>query len=142
MPLYVCNSQKGTIPDEAKPKIADDITRIHCEVTGAPPTFVHAFFFEEADHAPPLGDAKAFVFGSIRAGRTDEQREDMIAQMRRSVCKHAGLSFEDTTGLTVEVPASWIMEGGDILPEPGEEAEWLEMHEAKKAAARVATAAE
>ena len=29
---------------------------------------------------------------------------------------------------TVDVPASWVMEGGELLPEPGEEAEWLERH--------------
>ena len=47
MPLYLCNAAKGAISDAAKPKIAADITRIHCEVTGAPPQFVHAFFVEE-----------------------------------------------------------------------------------------------
>jgi hypothetical protein len=24
-----------------------------------------------------------------------------------------------------DVPASWLMEGGRIMPEPGEEADWL-----------------
>ena len=37
MPLYICNAAKGAIDDAAKPKIAADITRVHCEVTGAPP---------------------------------------------------------------------------------------------------------
>ena len=31
------NAAKGAIDDAAKPKIAADITRIHCDVTGAPP---------------------------------------------------------------------------------------------------------
>lgn len=27
-----------------------------------------------------------------------------------------------------DVPASWLMEGGRIVPEPGEEAAWLAGH--------------
>ncbi len=30
--------------------------------------------------------------------------------------------------VTVDVPAKWNMEGGELLPEPGEEAEWLARH--------------
>ena len=55
MPLYICNSKAGTVAQEAKAKIADDITRIHCDVTGAPPCFVHVFFFDVGP-LPPLGD--------------------------------------------------------------------------------------
>ena len=29
---------------------------------------------------------------------------------------------------TVDVPSKWIMEGGELLPEPGEEAAWLAKH--------------
>lgn len=45
MPLYMCNAVKGTISDHAKQMIATDITDIHCNVTGAPRSFVHVFFF-------------------------------------------------------------------------------------------------
>ena len=30
--------------------------------------------------------------------------------------------------VTVDVPARWVMEGGDILPEPGDEAAWIAKH--------------
>lgn len=129
MPLYVVNSRPGAISDEAKAKIAKDITDIHCEVTDAPPTFVHAFFFEEAPHVP-LGDNTALLFGQIRAGRTDEQKAEIIDRMSASIHKHAGISHEEIFASTVDTPASWVMEGGDLLPEPGEEAEWLAAHEA------------
>lgn len=134
MPLYVCNAKKGAIPEAAKPKIAADITRIHCDVTDAPPTFVHAFFFEEAAHQP-LGDKTAVLFGSIRAGRTDEQKAQIVREMHQSIHEHAGIAFDDIAVATADTPASWVMEGGDVLPEPGEEAEWLARHEAKMAAA-------
>ena len=127
MPLYICNSARGAIKDSAKPKIAADITRIHCDVTGAPPQFVHAFFVEEAPNQP-LGDKSASLFGSIRAGRTDAQKARIISEMRASVEAHTGIALDNIGMTTVDVPASWVLEGGEIMPEPGEEAEWLARH--------------
>ena len=104
MPLYVCNAQKGAIPEDAKAKIASDITRIHCDVTGAPPTFVHAFFFEESN-TPPLGENTAVLFGSIRAGRTDEQKRQICEQMCQSISTHAGLDLASIFVMTADTPA-------------------------------------
>ena len=131
MPLYVCNSRRGLIPDDAKALIARDITDIHCDVTGAPPTFVHAFFFEEAPHVP-LGDSKALLFGQIRAGRTERQKAEMLERMSESIHIHTGIARADIAASTTDTPASWVMEGGDLLPEPGEEESWLAAHEAKR----------
>lgn len=133
MPLYLCNAAKGAISDEAKPKIAADITRIHCDVTGAPPQFVHAFFIEE-DAAPPLNGKSAVLFGSIRAGRSDTQKAQIISEMRQSIQTHAGLDLDDVGMLTTDVPASWAFEGGEVMPEPGEEAEWPARHQSPTAA--------
>ena len=44
---------------------------------------------------------------------------------------HAALRPDDVAVLLLDTPASWVMEGGDIFPEPGEEAEWLAAHEAR-----------
>ena len=131
MPLYMCNAAKGAIDDSAKPKIAADITRIHCDVTGAPPQFVHAFFVEESA-AQPLNGKSAFLFGSIRAGRTDAQKAQIVTEIRRSIHTHTGIPIDDINVATADTPASWVMEGGDVMPEPGEEAEWLAQHAAKQ----------
>ncbi|MEM6410349.1 MAG: tautomerase family protein [Pseudomonadota bacterium] len=133
MPMYMCNAAKGTISDDVKPKIAADITRIHCEVTGAPAEFVHAFFLEDEAN-PPLSGKSAMLFGSIRAGRTDEQKARIISEMCRSVEHHTGVALDDIAMATTDVPASWVLEGGAIMPEPGEEAEWMAKHHAAPAA--------
>ena len=134
MPLYTTNYVKGAISEEAKPKIAADITRIHCDVTGAPATFVHAFFFEESSELP-LDGQSAFLFGRIRGGRTDAQKAQIVKEMQESIHTHTGLPLDDIKVATADTPAKWVMEGGDLLPEPGEEAAWLAAHEAKLAAA-------
>lgn len=127
MPLYLCNAAKGAISDAAKAKIAEDITRIHCAVTGAPPQFVHAFFVEDAAN-PPLAGGTAFLFGSIRSGRTEEQKVRIETEMRSSLHQHTGIPVEELTVSTADTPASWVLEGGEIMPKPGEEAEWLARH--------------
>ena len=43
----------------------------------------------------------------------------------------AGLGDIDMA--TQDIPASWVMEGGDLLPEPGEEEAWLRAHNEKMA---------
>lgn len=133
MPLYIVNTKAGEMPDEAKPKIAADITRIHCDVTDAPAKFVHVFFFEDGP-MPPLGDMQAMVYGQIRHGRTDAQKAQIVEEMHASVCEHTGIETSAVHAFTTDTPASWIMEGGDVLPEPGEEEAWLAAHEAKLAA--------
>ncbi|MEL7198480.1 MAG: tautomerase family protein [Pseudomonadota bacterium] len=130
MPLYICNAKAGAVPEEAKAKIADDVTRIHCEVTDAPPTHVHVFHFADGP-MPPLGDKSVMLYGQIRHGRTDAQKADTVAQMTASVIEHTGLSQDAIHVFTTDTPASWVMEGGDVLPEPGEEEEWLARQNAK-----------
>ncbi len=133
MPLYIVNSKAGSMPAEAKAKIADDVTRIHCDVTAAPPDFVHVFFFDDAP-MPPLTDKTAMVYGQIRAGRTDAQKAQIAEEMAASLAEHTGLAADNVHAFTTDTPASWVMEGGDILPEPGEEEAWLAAHAAKLAA--------
>ncbi len=134
MPLYMCNAKPSAIEGAVKSKIAADITRIHCAVTDAPPTFVHAFFVDGADHLP-LNDKSAIVLGTIRGGRNDGQKQQIADDITQSVHQHTGLAVDQIGVLIIETPASWVMEGGDLLPEPGEEAEWLKAHDAKLAAA-------
>lgn len=127
MPLYLCNAVKGAIADSAKAKIAADITDIHCEVTGAPRSFVHVFFFEDAPQLPVDGK-RVFLFGSIRAGRTDLQKTTLLDRMRASIFTHTGIATSEVIADLIDVPAHWVMEGGVVLPNPDEEAEWLAAH--------------
>lgn len=132
MPLYLCNSVTDAIAEEAKQRIAVDITRIHCSLTNAPAKFVHAFFLENAPNHDLMGKSICLT-GNIRAGRTDEQKQGLVSQMLHSIETHTGIEPTDAIVNIVDTPASWVMEGGEVFPEPGEEAEWLANYEAKLA---------
>ena len=124
MPLYICNSKKGALDAAAKEKIAEAITRIHCSVTDAPDIFVHAVFFEESPLFP-LEERTLFVRGTIRKGRSDEQKNQIAGSIGESLIQHGGVPAQQVGALIRETPASWVLEGGEIMPEPGEEAEWF-----------------
>ena len=132
MPLYICNSKQGTLDGAAKSRIAQSITDIHCEVTGAPPLFVHAVFFEEHP-AFPLEDKALFVRGTIRKGRSDAQKDDIATAIRSALAEHGAVSAEAVQAMILETPASWVLEGGEIMPEPGEEDAWFAAQAAKHA---------
>jgi phenylpyruvate tautomerase PptA (4-oxalocrotonate tautomerase family) len=101
--------------------IARAITAAHCDATGAPPEFVHVFFIDMADS----DDAPILVSGSIRAGRTVEQKQRIATDVQAAFERLAGVPAARTRVDLTDVPASWLMEGGRIMPEPGEEADWL-----------------
>lgn len=127
MPLYLCNTASTAVPADVAAQIANDITRIHCDVTSAPATFVHAFFVEGALR-PPLDSRQVVLTGTIRAGRTADQKQSLEWQMHSAIQERTGLPSEQIGVAIGETPASWVMEGGDIMPEPGDEAEWLAAH--------------
>jgi phenylpyruvate tautomerase PptA (4-oxalocrotonate tautomerase family) len=120
MPVYHCSIPEAQLDDAKRERIASDITRIHCEKTGAPPEFAHVLFADA-----PGG---ASVVGSIRAGRSASLRTEMADAMAGAVAKTLGVEPGQVRVTLLEVPASWVMEGGVVMPEPGEEAAWLERH--------------
>lgn len=127
MPLYRCAMREGLTSEEQRARIAKDVVRIHCDVTGAPPSFVHAFFSETPADELPEGRV-AFVLGSIRRGRTDEQKARIVSELADAVANVLDREADRVGVATVDVPSKWIMEGGELLPEPGEEAAWLARH--------------
>ncbi len=127
MPLYRCAVSQGLTTEEQRARIAKEIVRIHCDVTGAPASFVHAFFRETSADELPEGKV-AFVLGSIRWGRTDDQKARIVSELSDVVANVLGRELDEVGVATVDVPSKWNMEGGELLPEPGEEAEWLERH--------------
>jgi len=127
MPLYRCAIEQGLTDETLRERIAKDVVRVHCEVTGAPASFVHAFFSEAASGELPSGKS-AFVLGTIRAGRTDEQKASIVAELGASIAEAIGCPASQVAVVTADVPSKWNMEGGELLPAPGEEAAWLERH--------------
>lgn len=119
MPAYIVTTAPDVDPAR-RAAAARAVTDAHCAVTGAPAEFVHVIFLDGAAEAPG-----ASLFGSVRAGRSEATQRELAAGLRSGIAGALGLADEAVEVATIEVPASWVMEGGVLLPEPGDEAEWL-----------------
>ena len=129
MPTYVCTIKEGRLSPDQKRRIAGEITRIHCEVTGAP-TFFAQVIFEEVKPGNyfmggvPLAHDQIFVYGRVRAGRSIQDKLKMIKLMAEAVASAAGVSRTGVWIYIAELPARQMMEYGYVLPEPGDEDVW------------------
>jgi phenylpyruvate tautomerase PptA (4-oxalocrotonate tautomerase family) len=123
MPLYVCSLPPDALDDRKRQRIADAITRIHCDLTAAPATFVHVVFRDSESE-------QYMVLGTIRAGRSDDTKGAIKQQMAEAVAEIVRADAGNVLVFVRDVPASWVMEGGAIMPEPGEEDDWLAAHAA------------
>ncbi len=116
MPLYTVSTKKP-LSEQKKLSVVNSITQTHCSVTGAPASYVQVVFAQGI----PLPRKTAFhVLGSIRSGRSAAIKTEMSDQI------NAALSSLDsakrrTEVVFVDLPASWIMEGGEIMSEPSED---------------------
>ncbi|MGA7157321.1 MAG: tautomerase family protein, partial [Acidobacteriaceae bacterium] len=83
MPTYTVSTEAHRLTPRQKTIIAQEITRIHKAVTGAPSYFAQVLF---ADIAPenhfvggkPLQHDLIYLHGNIRAGRSPEQKQDLL----------------------------------------------------------------
>ncbi len=123
MPLYnlAC---KATLDDDQRQRIAEVITRTHCELTGAPAEFVNVAFMEGL---PLRKDEFLNVVGGVRSGgnRDLELTANLQETMKKNIASAANVSVSAVRVTLIGVPANWNMEGGRVLPEPGAEDEWL-----------------
>lgn len=135
MPIYRITINEGLSSEKQRARISDEIVRVHCGVTGAPRVFVNAFFSEVGPGGPEVGSGEipegkvALVHASIRAGRTDEDKAEIVSDLTQSVAKILDRPAEEVAVVTNEFPANWAMEDGKVVPAPGtpEEAEWKKL---------------
>ncbi len=121
MPLYTVSSHKP-LDETQKQKIVAGITQIHCQLTQAPAMFVQVVF---SFNVPLTKNKKVHLIGSIRSGRSGDIKQKLINQFKHLFSETFGGESDIAQIVLIDVPASWTIEGGEIMPEPGEEAAWL-----------------
>lgn len=131
MPTYHCISPSKLLAAEQKHKIAQEITRIHNAVTGAASFFAQVIFTEIAEGSYFVGGKRLasdqlFVHGHIRAGRSALDRQRLVAELVDALSIAAALPKRAIWVYIAELPARQMAEYGHVLPEPGDESDWLQ----------------
>ena len=136
MPFYRCLSPNGSLNYEQRERIAVAFTDVHCGNSAAPRNFVQVAFMDsegdgEVTDTHGRGvlryDTPYFIAGGNRAGRSSEVKRRILDQLIERLVSIARVPREMVSGHISEAPASWTMEAGKILPDPGEEPdEWYD----------------
>jgi phenylpyruvate tautomerase PptA (4-oxalocrotonate tautomerase family) len=131
MPTYTVTTATNRLTPRQKTRIAQEITRIHNSVTGSPAFFAQVLFadIDPANHfvgGKPLQHDLLFLHGHIRAGRTPEQKQDLLLQLVAALAEAAIAPRNTVWAYLIELPPSQMAEFGHILPQPGTESDWFQ----------------
>jgi len=131
MPTYTVFSPAGQLSSAQKAEIARNVTRVHSEVTGAQTFFAQVLFHDAAPGAwfmggAPLEGDQVYLCGHIRGGRPKEMKDRLVLGLRDVLQQGAAVEKTKVWAYLVELPPSHMVEYGYMLPEPGQEAAWLD----------------
>lgn len=128
MPVYTCTFAEGTLTRDAKSKLAAEVTRIHSDVNRVPSTYVSVVFQELAtDHVYTDGQkARPLIInGWVRTGHPDQETSRLVAEIAEAATRVTGIPADRVLVFIQNSPARFAIEGGRVLPEPGQEQAWL-----------------
>ncbi len=131
MPTYQLTVPANRLSRQQKARAAAAITRVHNEVTGAATFFAQVIFQEVPEGSYFVGgrmltDDQLFLHGQIRAGRSAPDRRRLLLGLRDAVALAADAESVSVWVYLVDLPACDMIEYGHILPEPGDEASWMQ----------------
>ena len=124
MPLYTAITQDGTISNEDKAKIADEITQIHCLIMKVPKHFVRVIFLSYPKGSGYTGGVEAATAALncvLRAGHTAEEKTDLLRLLWEKFQSLTGVATDQLALSLHEIPSTNAMEMGTIMRAVGDE---------------------
>jgi phenylpyruvate tautomerase PptA (4-oxalocrotonate tautomerase family) len=128
VPIYTCTTRESTLPGPIKATLAAEIATIHSEINHVPSTYVNVVFHElPADNVYTAGvpASPVLVSGWIREGHPKAEVTRLATEIATAVTRITGVPTEQVLVVFESSPASFAVEGGRVLPEPGEEQAWI-----------------
>jgi phenylpyruvate tautomerase PptA (4-oxalocrotonate tautomerase family) len=128
MPIYQCVCPEGLLDESTREAIAEEITRIHCDATGVPPSFVNVMFTD----MPPgtyfvagKPSGHTVLSGAIRVGRDIATRQRILRELSQMWTRLTGQTEGELLISLWESPPENVMEAGLIFPGLGQEEQWF-----------------
>jgi phenylpyruvate tautomerase PptA (4-oxalocrotonate tautomerase family) len=129
MRVYQCYSPKGLVTASAKAKMAEEMTNMYCNATGALPSWVKVLFHELPEGNCFTGGkptSQSLILGINRHGRDLETRTAMLHELSRIWTSATGQSEDDLWISVVETDHSNVTDAGLSIPGNGQEQQWFE----------------
>src|SRR3984957_16097594 len=118
MPLYTALIEEGSVPEQTKAKIAEDITNIHTAVMTVPRSFVRVIFLsypKGSGYAAGEQRPAAAIDCTLRNGHTAEEKTDLLLKVWAMFQRLTGIAKEHLAISLREIPATNAMEMGQIM---------------------------
>ena len=112
-----------------KYSIAQAITKIHAEVTGAEAYFAQVIFKQLDQHDCFIGgvlldEPHIFLNGQIRLGRSEQIKKQLLVELEIAIQKESKLASQHIWAYIDELHPGQMIEYGQILPGVGDENSW------------------
>lgn len=110
--------------------IAQGITKIHAEVTGAEAYFAQVIFKELNIHDCFIGgilldEPHLFLSGQIRSGRSEQTLKQLLVELEIALQSATKLASHQIWAYVDEIKPSQMIEYGQILPAVGFDKVWF-----------------
>ena len=128
MPVYTCTTTTATLTADTKSALAQEISRIHAEINHVPSTYVNVVFHElpaDGIYTDGVPANPVLVNGWVRSGHPADKTTVLATEIAAPVSRIANVEPERVMMVIQNSPASGAVEGGRVLPEPGQEQAWI-----------------
>ena len=128
MPIYTCTTTQSTLDTDSKAALAREITQIHSAINHVPSTYVNVVFHElpsDCVYTDAVPASPLLITGWVRDGHPEDDTTRLATEIAAAATRLTGVPAQRVLVVFESSPAHYAVEGGRVLPEPGEEAAWL-----------------
>jgi phenylpyruvate tautomerase PptA (4-oxalocrotonate tautomerase family) len=128
MPIYTCTTTASSLSADAKTALVSEIASIHSSINHVPSTYVNVVFHElPADNVYTDGvpASPVLLTGWVREGHPAAETTRLATEIAAAVTRITNVAAERVLVVIQSSPARFAVEGGDVLPEPGQEEAWI-----------------
>jgi phenylpyruvate tautomerase PptA (4-oxalocrotonate tautomerase family) len=130
MATYIVYFAGLILSTHQKYTIAQAITKIHADVTGAEAYFAQVIFKELDIHDCFIGgvlleDAHIFVNGQIRSGRSEQIKKQLLVEIEIALQNTTKLASNQIWAYIDELSPNQMIEYGQVLPPVGHDSVWF-----------------
>jgi phenylpyruvate tautomerase PptA (4-oxalocrotonate tautomerase family) len=110
--------------------IAQSVTKIHAQVTGADAYFAQVIFKQLDQHDCFIGgvlldEPHIFLNGQIRLGRSAQIKKQLLVELEIAIQKASNLASHQIWAYIDDLAPDQMIEYGQILPGVGSEKSWF-----------------
>ena len=128
MPIYTCTTAEATLTADMKAALAVEISRIHSAINHVPSTYVNVVFPvlpADSVHTDGVPASPLLISGWVRSGHPEADTTRLAIEIAAAATRVTGIPPNRVLVVFQSSPAHYAVEGGRVLPEPGEEQAWL-----------------